>query len=177
MENKYDRNLTDHEFIKSLVDDRKDKEILVPLYVKVYNNKYSLLDIKNVDKKISINQFKIGFGTSKGSIPKPNDFPVSQLIKFNCEETFKDIDDETGIETNYFIIEEGLRDPEDDDKVIEEINYWIERLHVICEAVAVNRVLAAVSAYKAEYAMEDKEEEEDDEEETEVEITGMEYFG
>lgn len=173
MENKYDNNLTDHEIIKTLIDNRGDK-VLVPLYVKIYNDKYSLLDIMNVDKKISLNQFKIGFGSSKGSIPKYNDFPVSDLIKFNCEETFKDVDEDTGVENNYFVIEEGYYESDDENKVIEEINYWVKRLHGICESIAIEHVNAAISAYKAEYI---ETEEEDDNDDVDVEITGLEYFG
>ena len=128
----YEANLSDREFQQKLIDSRNPDQLVIPLYVIVCNQKYSIMDLDSIKQYVSESQFKVGFGTSSSLISKPNNFPGGQLYNFNVSEAFTVTDDETKISTNYIIMEESLT-PEDDDstltKIYSEIDNWIHLLY------------------------------------------------
>ena len=148
----YESNVTDNDFQKSLIDSRNEDQILIPLYVIVCNQKYSVLDLDTIERRVTPYQFKVAFGTSNSVIVRGNNFPVRLLYNFNVESIFSDVNPITDIQTDYFIIEESLfADMVEEDpilrKLYEDINNWIQLLY---------------QRYLLQFDNEDKSKEEDD---------------
>lgn len=130
----YEMNLTDNEFQKTLIDSRNEDQTLIPLYVIVCNQKYSVLDLDTIERRVTPYQFKVAFGTSNSVIVRSNNFPVRMLYNFNVETIFSSVDPDTDIQTDYFILEESLFAGiiEEDPvlrKLYDEINNWIQLLY------------------------------------------------
>ena len=148
----YESNVTDNDFQKSLIDSRNEDQILIPLYVIVCNQKYSVLDLDTIERRVTPYQFKVAFGTSNSVIVRGNNFPVRLLYNFNVESIFSDVNPITDIQTDYFILEESLfADVLEEDpilrKLYEDINNWIQLLY---------------QRYLLHFDNEDKSKEEDD---------------
>ena len=128
----HETNLTDTNFQKDVIDSRNEDQFLVPLFVVVCNQRYSILDIDMI-KQIVPSQFKVAFGTSNSVISKPNNFPTRLSYNFNIENIFSIVDPITESQTDYFILIESLEDTNEEDELLktlyEEINYWIKLLY------------------------------------------------
>lgn len=127
MENKYDNNYFDKDIMKTLIDDRNPSHYLIPIYINLFGKKYAILDIGNITQSFPLSAFRVGFGTSHSVIGTKN-FPTGEMYKYNCEESFKYTDEETSVDTYYFIIEESFMN-ESDNPIDKEINMWINALY------------------------------------------------
>lgn len=136
MENKYDNNYLDKDMIKTLIDSRDSNYFLMPLYVNIFGKKYAILDIPNITQSVPISSFKVGFGTSYSVISNCKSFPTKEMYKYNCEDAFKYTDEETSVDTHYFIIEETRMNDESSDIIDKEINMWIDSLYSKSESYA-----------------------------------------
>ena len=129
----YDSNLTDTDFQKTLIDSRGDDMIIIPMYVIVCGQKYSILDLDSIPRFVTKTQFKVGFGTSNSVIAKPNNFPTALFYNFNVTPLFSNLNIETNIQTDYFVLEESYFLEKDDNPIVnklyQEINRWIDRLY------------------------------------------------
>lgn len=127
MNNKYDHNFEDKDMMKSLIDSRDSKYYFMPLYINLFGKKYAILDIDNIIQSVPKSSFKIGFGTSHSVIGNKMNFPTGQMYLYNCAESFKYTDDETGVDTHYFVLEETYMN-DDESSINKEINMWIDCL-------------------------------------------------
>lgn len=165
---KYHHNMSDEEFIKTLVESRDPNNFVIPLYVKVANKEYALLDMNDIQMKVSKSAFKVGFA-SKYSITEINDsFPTKLLYNFNIMNHFIVTDPETKFNTEYIILEESYFDEMSDDsllnKIYEEMNRWIDLLYNRYEEIVNDYIKSVVSIEMNEWKTEEDTNEEDNEE-------------
>lgn len=170
-DNKYNDNLDDYDLMKRVIDSRSPEHYLIPLYINLFGKKYAILDLDNIINSVPKSSFKVGFGTSHSVVGNHKNFPTGQMYLYNCEDTFKYTDEETSIDTHYFILEESYMTG--DSPVEQEINMWIDCLF--------NKVEDNVKRYK-EFTSnisnntEEVEEHEYSDDDIEDDESGDEYF-
>lgn len=121
----------DKDYIKNLVNQRDDDQIVIPLYVQIYGKKYSLLELKDVKVRFTEGAFKVGYGTAD-ALFMPNSFPVKRINDFDVITVFTEYDNVKDRTIRYMVFESGnidLPDVEDDDKLSEEICSYFDMLY------------------------------------------------
>lgn len=126
------------EYIKNIVSMRDDDEIVIPLYIQIYGQKYSLLELDTIKKRFSRSVFKVGFATADAFFMN-NSFPVNRINEFNLINSFTEYDESMNRNIRYTVFESGDMDVEDDDKLNEEIHMYFDILF--------NNVKERVDAY------------------------------
>lgn len=130
-------NVEDKEMIMSIINNRKSDELVIPLYVKVGNQRYSLLEIEDIpDCSPSI--FKVGFGSSN-SVFNRLKFPNNQLMYFSESRLFNHYDEDKQIMIQYIMFESS--EVEDDRSVLNDnINkYYNILLDYVMSCVSKNK--------------------------------------
>lgn len=130
-------NVEDKEMIMSIINNRKSDELVIPLYVKVGNQRYSLLEIEDIpDCSPSI--FKVGFGSSN-SVFNRLKFPNNQLMYFSESRLFNHYDEDKQIMIQYIMFESS--EVEDDRSVLNDnINkYYNILLEYVMSCVSKNK--------------------------------------
>ena len=112
--------LDNKEMIMSIIDQKKEEDILIPVYVKVGNRVYSIIDIHNVIN-CSPAIFRVGFG-SMDSIFMKKRFPKRRLIDFDEPRIFRKFDEESQNTIEYILFETFYSKNNED--IDEEINNW-----------------------------------------------------
>lgn len=165
---KYHHNISDEEFIKTLVESRDPNNFVIPLYVKVANKKYALLDMNEIQMKVSKSAFKVGFASKYSITEMGNSFPAYLLYNFNTANHFIITDPNTKFSTDYVILEESYFDEMSDDsllnKIYEEMNRWIDLLYNQYEEIVNDYIKSVVSIEMNEWKTEEDTNEEDNEE-------------
>lgn len=113
----------DKDYIKNLVNQRDDDQIVIPLYVQIYGKKYSLLELKDVKVRFTEGAFKVGYCTAD-ALFMPNSFPINRIRDFDVITVFTEYDDKKDRTIRYMVFESGnidLPDVEEEDKLSEEI--------------------------------------------------------
>ena len=115
------------EYIKNIVSMRDDGEIVIPLYIQIYGQKYSLLELDTIKKRFSRSVFKVGFATADAFFMN-NSFPVNRINEFNLINSFTEYDESMNRNIRYTVFESGDVDVKDDDKLNEEIHMYFDIL-------------------------------------------------
>jgi len=126
------------EYIKNIVSMRDNGEIVIPLYIQIYGQKYSLLELDTIKKRFSRSVFKIGFATADAFFMN-NSFPVNRINEFNLINSFTEYDESMNRNIRYTVFESGDVDVKDNDKLGEEIHMYFDLLF--------NNVKERVDAY------------------------------
>ena len=92
-------NVEDKEMIMNIINNRKVNELVIPLYVRVGNIRYSLFEVDEIpDCSPSI--FKIGFGSSNSVFTRIK-FPNDRLMYFSEAKLFNHFDEDKQILIQY----------------------------------------------------------------------------
>lgn len=121
----------DKDYIKNLVNQRDDDQIVIPLYVQIYGKKYSLLELKDVKVRFTEGAFKVGYCTAD-ALFMPNSFPINRIRDFDIITVFTEYDDKKDRTIRYMVFESGnidLPDVEEKDKLSEEICSYFDMLY------------------------------------------------
>ena len=121
----------DKDYIKNLVNQRDDDQIVIPLYVQIYGKKYSLLELKDVKVRFTEGAFKVGYCTAD-ALFMPNSFPINRIRDFDVITVFTEYDDKKDRTIRYMVFESGnidLPDVEEKDKLSEEICSYFDMLY------------------------------------------------
>lgn len=121
----------DKDYIKNLVNQRDDDQIVIPLYVQIYGKKYSLLELKDVKVRFTEGAFKVGYCTAD-ALFMPNSFPINRIRDFDIITVFTEYDDKKDRTIRYMVFESGnidLPDVEEEDKLSEEICSCFDMLY------------------------------------------------
>ena len=105
-----------------LMKARNDNEILIPVYVIVGDEKYSLSDIKSITY-CSRSIFKVGFVTGVYLFGK-NNFPENRLFEFDNQKLYTEFDIDQNVEYKCYVLETGLLIK--DDTFAKDVNNWID---------------------------------------------------
>lgn len=130
-------NVEDKEMIMNIVNNRKVNELVIPLYVRVGNIRYSLFEVDEIpDCSPSI--FKIGFGSSNSVFTRIK-FPNDRLMYFSEAKLFNHFDEDKQILIQYITFESS--DVEDDGSILNEnINrYYDILLEYVMSHVEINK--------------------------------------
>lgn len=117
----------DKDYIKNIVGMRDDDAIVIPLYIQIYGQKYSLLELDTVKKRFSRSAFKVGYATADALFMN-NSFPVNRIGEFDLVNTFTEYDASMERQIRYTVFESGDVDVKEDDKLGEEIHMYFECL-------------------------------------------------
>lgn len=117
----------DREYIKKIVNMRDEDSIVIPLYVQIYGNKCSLLDLDTIKKRFSRSAFKVGYATADALFMN-NSFPVNRIGEFDLVNTFTEYDESMERQIRYTVFEAGDVDVKENDKLSEEIHMYFECL-------------------------------------------------
>lgn len=117
----------DKEYIKNIVGMRDDDQIVIPLYIQIYGQKYSLLELDTIKKRFSRSAFKVGYATADALFMN-NSFPVNRIGEFDLVNTFTEYDESMERQIRYTVFESGDVDVKEDDKLGEEIHMYFECL-------------------------------------------------
>lgn len=129
-------NINDKDMIVSIIEKRNKGDMLIPVYLKVGNTAYSLLEVDDIpDCSPSI--FKVGFGTSI-SVFIRNKFPKNELINFSSPTVFTRFDDDKQTAVEYILFESA--DMPDGKPIYDEINKWYDiLLDYVMKKVDINK--------------------------------------
>lgn len=118
-------DVNDKETVMKLINTKKNDELIVPIYVRVGKETYSLIDIHDIpDCSPSI--FKVGFG-SCNSVFNRLKFPNDKLVYFSDVSLFTHFDEDKQTAIQYITFESS--DMEDDgDILIQNINKYYDML-------------------------------------------------
>ena len=120
-------DINDKDKIMKLINMRDEDQIIIPLYVQIYNKRYSLLELGEIKTRFTKGCFKVGFGTADALFMK-NSFPTRRFNEFNIIDIFTEYDDEKDVTVRYMVFESS--DIEDDgSKLIEQVNYYNDMLY------------------------------------------------
>lgn len=118
------------EWVKKVINMRDDK-IVIPLYVQIYGEKYSLLKLDTIKKRFSPSAFKIGYGTADALFME-NSFPVDRIHDFDIVTVFTEYDNQQERTIRYLVFESGdidLSESDDNDKLSHEISEYFGMLY------------------------------------------------
>ena len=130
-------NVEDKEMIMNIINNRKENELVIPLYVRVGNIRYSLFEVDEIpDCSPSI--FKIGFGSSNSVFTRIK-FPNDKLMYFSEAKLFNHFDEDKQILIQYITFESS--DVEDNGSILNEnINrYYDILLEYVMSHVEINK--------------------------------------
>lgn len=133
-------DMTNREYVQKVIDSRLSSQIVIPLYVKVYNNTYSILEINDM-KEFNPASFKVGFGTSVSLFDK-NNFPTQYVLEFDSMDVFTCHNDDNGNNVRYIVFESN-----DVDMNVSVLHNQIHQYYVMLSQY-INDI---VSKYKSEY--------------------------
>ena len=116
---------SDKDLIIKLINQRGEN-VVFPLYVKIYNNTYSLLELDEITS-CSRFSFKVGFGSENSPLDYRQKVPYEKILGYENKTIFTEYDEEVQIDRRYIVFE--TRNVEDDGTVVnDEINYYYDML-------------------------------------------------
>ena len=118
-------DINDKETIIKIINQRGDDEYVIPLYVKIYNKTYSILELDSI-KDFNQSSFKVGFGTASSMFMK-NSFPNQYAIDFETMSVFKEFDQTYNTEIRYVVFETSMVDQ------VSELHEQIDRYILMLE--------------------------------------------
>lgn len=119
-------DMNDKEKIMKLINMRDEDHLIIPLYVQIYNKRYSLLELDQIKTRFTKSCFKVGFGTAD-ALFMVNSFPTHRVNEFDIVNLFTEYDEDKDVNIRYMIFESSNVD-NDDTELIEELNYYVDML-------------------------------------------------
>lgn len=107
-----------------LMKARNDNEIIIPAYIIIGDERYSLSEINSI-AHCSRGLFKVGFVSGVYLFGK-NNFPENRLFEFDSQKVYTEFDIKTNIEYKCYVLETGLLIA--NDSFAEYVNDWIDMI-------------------------------------------------
>lgn len=126
-------DLNDKNRIMELIDGRKCDSYIEPLYIKMYNDKYGLDEIKDIHD-FNPSAFKVGFGSSNGLFVKKA-FQPTMATALDVITVFNMYKEDLQCSRNYYVFEMGYfvnTNPSSNqyiDELYSQIEYYYEMLY------------------------------------------------
>ena len=126
----------------------KDDDIVIPLYVKIYNMRYSILELNDITD-FDASSFKVGFGTSTSFLLK-NSFPDKNIFDFDNISTFIEFDEKLNSNIIYRVFESAHANG--GDVVHKQINKYYEMLNNYVSNLAIEKKKELINKTMEEYS-------------------------
>jgi DNA replication protein DnaD len=130
---------SNQDYIVKVIQSRNKTQYIIPIYVKVYNNIFSMLQLGDM-WDFNPSAFKVGFGAVSSLFDKKS-FPTQYAFDVDIKASFNVHDDTTGENVRYVVFESSDVDPE-----ISEFHNEIHQYYGMLNDYIGNMV----SAYKKE---------------------------
>lgn len=133
-------DIDDNDRIMELINKRKDGAYVMPLYIKLYNNRIDIRDIDEIDNFIP-SAFKIGFGAKYGVMNKAQ-FPINYIMNFDIIKKFNHFDEKINNDVQCFVFESSEPYSNINHDIFEQMNYyyWIIRDYLENRMKKINEV-------------------------------------
>ena len=115
-------DMSDDDRIVELIKKRKDGAFVMPLYIRIYNNRYDIRDIDLIDNFIP-SAMRIGFGGMYGVLNKTQ-FPIKYINQFDIVRKFNHFDEVLNNDVQYFVFESSDPYWNIDHDIFEQIDYY-----------------------------------------------------
>ena len=119
-------DLNERDYIKAVIDSRDEDMYVIPLYVKIYNKTYSILELDTIEEYEG-RSFKVGFGSSTKLLMK-NSFMDKYRYELDFIDKFEQYDYEENKAVSYIIFESSGVDYDVSD-MHNQINMYITALN------------------------------------------------
>lgn len=120
-------DIENNDLIRKLIDMREENEIIIPLYVQVYNKRYSILEMDDITVRFTEGVFKVGFGTADALFMK-NSFPTNRASEFDVINIFTIYDDSMDRNVRYMVFETGDVDNDALDTLKDQVHKYYRML-------------------------------------------------
>ena len=117
----------DSNCIKDIIKSRDEDSYVIPLYVKIYNKTYDMLELDTI-KEYDESSFKVGFGSSTKLLMK-NSFMDKYKFEFDFVDKFEHYDYEENKAVSYIIFESYNVDS-DVSIIHKQVNLYVDALRV-----------------------------------------------
>lgn len=114
-------NIDNEKYITSMVDMREDNQYVIPLYVKMYKERYSLDELNQITD-FSPSGFKVGFGSNINPFSS-NSFITEFILDFDVVRTCTG---ENNLSGKYIVFESGYVN--NDTLMHDQINSYVQLL-------------------------------------------------
>lgn len=98
------------DYIVKVIQSRNKTQYIIPIYVKVYNDTFSMLQLGDM-RDFNPSAFKVGFGAVSSLFDKKS-FPTQYAFDVDIKASFNVHDEITGENTRYMVFESSDVDPE-----------------------------------------------------------------
>ena len=117
---------TEHEDdIRTLITRRKDGAFVMPLYIRMYNDRIDLRDYKEINN-FNLSGYKMGFGAMNGLLIRQA-FPMNMIDHFDIVHQFTKYDYDKNISVGYYVFETSAVDEElTKHPMMHQINYYYD---------------------------------------------------
>lgn len=101
-------DLENHELIMKLINLKKPGEYLMPLYVRIYNDRYTLPELKDI-RNFNPSAFKIGYGARVSMFDKCS-FPKTMMFTLEPVTAFSNFNIDKNTDEKFLVFEFGMID-------------------------------------------------------------------
>lgn len=158
-------DLNDKELIMQIISNKSSTDIVIPLYVKIYNAPYAITELDEINE-CSHSVFKVGFGSMDNIYTLPEaKFPMNRLQEFYNPNVISKFNEETQVNNMYVTFESDGTSDDDTSKLAQEINKYCQLLFDY-----ISKIVSEKKAVKRQLIVDDEDEDDDEE------ITGFTQF-
>lgn len=118
-------DINNKDLIRKIIDTKTSDQFVIPLYIKIYNNTYSVLEMDDISE-YNHHAFKIGFGACT-SLFNYNPYIPKYLIEFSNRNMFNVYDEEQMISIQYYTFESDYINDETSE-LHKQINFYVDMI-------------------------------------------------
>ena len=108
--------------VKKYASLRKEDAYVMPMYISLYNEKYSLDELETI-KNYSPNSIKVGF-VSVLSMKDNKSFCLNSIYEVNNVQTYSEYDNDNNTDIKYIVFDTGYIDG--NNEMYNQINYYVK---------------------------------------------------
>lgn len=128
-------DVMDKEYIISMIRNKKDNAFIIPLYVKVYNQTYTIHELNDIPM-FNPSGFRVGYGAIVSMFDKFS-FPQDKMFRFECIDAFNMHNEKYNVDEKFIVIESGIFTDDDEfdesDPLYEQMAYYYTELRKYLE--------------------------------------------
>lgn len=123
-------DVNDREYIVDMIRKKKPDAFVIPLYVKVYNQTYTMHELNTIPN-FNPSGFRVGFGAVVSMFDRYS-LPQDKMFRFECIDAFNVHNEKYNADEKFIVIEIGIFTDDDqfdeNDPVYEQLGYYYNLL-------------------------------------------------